>query len=81
MNGEYQHDSILLLKSINKKLDTLKYQPTLVKAFFIGIVGGFGAVLGATVVIAVMIAILQQFITVPVVGEYIKQIIEVVEHK
>jgi uncharacterized protein (DUF2062 family) len=81
MNGEFQHDSIVLLKSINKKLDRINTSPSLARSFFVGLVGGFAAVLGATVVIAIMIAVLQQFITVPVVGEYIKQIIEVVQRK
>jgi len=43
--------------------------------FFIGMAHGLGAFFGATVVIALMIIFLSKFQWVPVVGEFIVQII------
>jgi mannitol-specific phosphotransferase system IIBC component len=83
MNGNYYNDNIALLKDIDQKLEKIVHNTStnLVNAFLIGVVGGFGAFIGATLMIALLIAVLQHFITVPVIGQYIKEIIQVVQNK
>lgn len=68
------------LKSIDKKLDNLNHPP-LWRYFLQGLLTGLGTIIGATVLLAISIAILRNFITVPVVGEWISDIIEVVQNR
>ncbi len=46
-----------------------------------GIFSGIGFIVGSTVVIAIGVLLLRPFVTVPVIGELINDIIEVVESK
>lgn len=49
--------------------------------FVRGVFFGFGVLIGGTVVVALVIWILSHFVTIPLIGEYIRQIIEVIEAK
>jgi hypothetical protein len=45
-----------------------------------GIFFGFGTILGGTVVVALLVWLLGQFVGFPVIGEYIKQIVEAIQN-
>lgn len=45
-----------------------------------GIFFGFGTILGGTVVVALLVWLLGQFVGFPFVGEYIKHIVETIQH-
>jgi len=73
MNSE----QVQILNEINSNI--VKTRLTPFTAFRNGVLGGLGAALGATIVLAIIVGILSQLVSVPVVGQYIKQVIEVVE--
>lgn len=68
-----------LLKEINKNIIENKLTP--LEALRNGILSGLGAVLGATIILALLLGLLSQFVTVPVIGNYIKDIVDVVENR
>jgi len=45
-----------------------------------GIFFGFGTILGGTVLVALLVWLLGQFVGFPVVGEYIKHLVEAIQH-
>ena len=45
-----------------------------------GMARGFGAALGASLIFAIVLALASRMVTVPVVGEYVKDVIEFVRH-
>jgi len=47
--------------------------------FVRGLSFGFGVLIGGTVVAAAIVWLLGRFVTIPLIGEYIKQIIEVIQ--
>lgn len=48
--------------------------------FFRGIFFGFGTLLGGTVLVAILVALLSQFVDwFPIIGDYIQQIIDSME--
>lgn len=73
------NNEIQLLKEINKNIIHSKLTP--IESFRNGILSGLGAVLGATVVLAILLGVLSQLVSVPLIGEYVKQIVDVVESK
>lgn len=68
-----------ILRDINNNI--IKSKLTAFEAFRNGILSGLGAVLGATIVLAVLLGVLSQLVSVPVIGNYIKQIVDVVQEK
>ncbi len=68
-----------LLKELNLHLSQSIITPW--RAFRNGVLSGLGAVLGATVVLAILVGLLSTLDTVPIIGEYIKQIVDVVENR
>ena len=48
--------------------------------FMRGLFFGFGALIGGTLVVTVVVWFLGRFVTVPLIGEYIRQIIEVIQN-
>lgn len=73
-------ETLTVLKSIDEKLDNLNH-PTIWRSFFQGLLTGFGTVIGATILITIAITILQNFITVPLIGEWVSDIIEIVNSR
>ncbi len=71
--------SIALLTEISSNL--LKSKLTPWQAFRNGILSGLGAALGATLVLAILLGILSQLVSIPIVGNYIKQVVDVVDTK
>ena len=72
------------LKSINEKLD--KYfemqnnkKKQLFESFVWGISRGLGISVGIVILGTILILILKELVTLPVIGEYIAQIIEMVD--
>ena len=55
--------------------------PNIKASLINGIFNGVGFVIGSTVVIALVALVLRPFITVPVIGDMINDIIEVVESR
>ena len=49
--------------------------------FFRGMFFGFGTILGGTLLVALLIWFLSQFIGIPVVGDAVRQIIETIQNK
>lgn len=47
--------------------------------FIRGLSFGFGALVGGTLVVAIVAWFLGRFVTIPLIGEYIRQIIEVIQ--
>ena len=45
-----------------------------------GVFFGFGTILGGTVVVALLVWLLGQFVGFPVIGEYIKHLVEAIQH-
>lgn len=74
----YNAEVLNTLKSIDTQIRRFN-RLSLFTNFVQGLFYGLGFVLGTTVLLAIFIASLQQFLTVPLIGDYIKQIIEVVE--
>jgi hypothetical protein len=78
--SESKNELLQKLDEISKKLDKIEvvgFPRTLAN----GIVSGFGAVVGATILVAFVIWLLQQVDTVPLAGEYISDIIDVVQEE
>lgn len=68
-----------VLKEINNNI--LRTQITPFRAFRNGILSGLGAVLGATVVLALLLAVLSQFSSVPIIGNLIEPIVNEVRER
>ena len=47
--------------------------------FVRGLSFGFGALIGGTVVVTIVVWILGRFVSIPLIGEYIRQGIEVIQ--
>lgn len=75
---DVQKEQLEVLKDVRAKLTEIA-SPPIWRSFLNGLILGFGTVIGATVLIAILIAVLQNFISIPVVGNWISQIIEVVQ--
>ena len=68
------------LRRMNRLLYAISYGPRrYTLAFFSGIVRGLGALLGATVVFALLIGLLSRLDTVPLIGSYVTQVLEFVQ--
>lgn len=72
-------EQIKILQEISLKLDGIKKAPPLWRYLVQGSLIGLGSVLGATVIIAIVVALLKTFVSVPIVGEIITQIINLLE--
>ena len=69
------------LRRVNKLLTGMTAGPRrYTLAFLSGIARGLGAALGATVLFAIFLAILGRLNTVPLIGGYLKGVIEFIEH-
>ena len=74
-----------LTKAINRLSNLKAYQIYESKwklvwyRFIMGIAGGFGAIIGATMLIAFIIYVLSQFQWVPFIGDFIAQVIVYLE--
>lgn len=55
--------------------------PNIKASLINGIFSGIGFVIGSTIIIAVVALLLRPFITLPVIGDLINDIIEVVESR
>jgi len=75
-----QEDMSETLKSIDRRLKKILSLNLRVR-FVTGLVQGLGFILGTTVLLALTVLILRQFITVPVIGSWVGDIINVVERK
>ncbi|MFS8131066.1 MAG: DUF5665 domain-containing protein [Candidatus Dojkabacteria bacterium] len=75
-----QEDMSETLKSIDHRLKKLLSLNLRVR-FVTGLIQGLGFVLGTTVLLALTILILRQFITIPLIGQFVSEIINVVERK
>ena len=47
--------------------------------FFVGLARGFGIALGMTVVVALAAYMLSHLISIPIIGKYVAQIVEIVD--
>lgn len=77
------------LKAIRQELEAIRRHPSLeryqsrVKMIFYGFVKGvmtgFGTVIGATIIVSLFIYFLSQVEFVPIIGEWLKRVIEEIE--
>jgi hypothetical protein len=81
MDNNYQKTQIELLASIDQRLKKLNSSNGLHMDFLKGLIYGLGFIIGTTILFAVILFILRQFFTVPVIGEYVRQIVEFVQTK
>lgn len=68
-----------ILLSIYQKLDQ-QTRPNLLLHLLRGAATGLGITIGTSLIIAISILVLRQFVSVPVIGEFIVEIIEFVEN-
>lgn len=47
--------------------------------FLAGIMRGLGITIGATVIVALVVLVLRQFVSLPLIGEYIAKILDLVD--
>lgn len=66
------------LKKLNSKL---KQNYTFRKRFAMGVINGFGTVIGATVLVSLALLLLKQFATIDFVEPIVDRIIDVVEQR
>ena len=59
----------------------MKRDSTFGRRFLMGVVGGFGTVIGATVLVSLALLLLQQFATIDVIEPVVNRVIEVVDKK
>lgn len=70
------------LRRMNRLLYAITYGPRrYTLSFFSGITRGLGALLGATVVFALLIGLLSRLNTVPLIGGYVTQVLSFVQHQ
>lgn len=68
------------LRRMNRLLYGITYGPKrFTLSFFSGITRGLGAVLGATVVFALFVGALSYLDTTPIIGNYVKQILQIAQ--
>lgn len=77
---EVDEDMLTTLRSIDRSLQKIN-RIHVPRDFGRGLIQGLGFILGTTVLLALTILVLRQFLTVPVIGEWIKDVIEVVERR
>lgn len=66
---------------IEEYTDTIKYPKKLmVVNLMVGLSKGIGMALGFSVIAALLIVILQNMIDLPLIGEYIAKVLEVIEN-
>jgi hypothetical protein len=78
-NVNSSENEVEILKEISLKLDGIKKHPPLWRYLVQGMLVGLGSVIGATVIIAIIVALLKTFVSVPVIGEIITQIIALLD--
>ena len=59
----------------------LSNRKIILKNFLGGLAWGFGSVLGATIVVALLVGFLKTVNVIPVIGEFTSQIVEIVNQK
>ncbi|RMD76684.1 hypothetical protein D6810_03255 [Candidatus Dojkabacteria bacterium] len=71
-------EEIEILEKIYKELQR-QNKSNLILSFLRGLATGLGITIGTSILITILILVLRQFVSVPVIGEYIKDIVEFVE--
>jgi len=66
-------------KRLNRSITQLVRQQSMTKAFFRGVFTGLGSVVGATIVVAILALILRNIQLIPVIGEWVAQIVQYVQ--
>lgn len=72
------HELVLLRRSIDR--NTLAVQ-SVRRRFFFGLVNGFGAVIGATILVSIVLWILRPFSNTWFLGPFVKSVIHEVEDR
>lgn len=75
-----------VLKKISEELISIRKfleynKETYTGRFMLGVVSGFGAVIGATIVVALLVYILSKLATIELLRPFIEQIIDIVNRK
>ena len=69
------------VQAIRKDIHIYSKGESFKKRFLLGVVGGFGTVLGATVLVSLLIIVLNQFATIDVLKPIVERVIEIVDSK
>ena len=81
-NWRQSHKSNLKLKkSVDKLTNQIEKQNSPWWNLYLGIMNGFGVFIGGVIIVAIFIFILSKLNTVPVIGDYISKIVQIVERK
>ena len=81
-----ENSNNLILEKISKEIIEIrkvieKRQDTFMNRFLLGIVGGFGAVIGATLIVAILLYFLTKLATIDFLKPVIEQIIDIINSK
>ncbi len=79
-HGDLAYQFMSILKEMKDRLEKIQ-AVTPFRSFVNGVFAGLGTVVGATLIVALLLWILQQADTVPIIGSYISDIIDVVENR
>lgn len=76
---ERHHDEAALLAEMKRLRKELAKGNSSHRRFWMGVAGGFGTVIGATVVVAVVLFILTKLASIEVIKPFVEQIVHIVE--
>jgi len=80
---ERQHhlDDTILVREMKKLRLELEAMNSFMRRFSLGVLTGFGTVVGATVVVALVVFILSKLATIETIKPFVEQIVHIVENK
>ena len=67
------------LKRLNRSITQLVKQQGMTRSFLRGVSMGLGSVVGATIVVAILALVLRNVQLIPVIGDWVSQILEYVQ--
>lgn len=78
---ERHHDENALINELKKVRKELSKSNSAHRKFWMGVTTGFGTVIGATVVVAIVLFILTQLASIEVIKPFVEQIVHIVENR
>ncbi|MFA7253350.1 MAG: DUF5665 domain-containing protein [Patescibacteria group bacterium] len=79
VNKKSENDTLII--SVDRLTYQLEKRNSPWWNLFLGIISGFGVFIGGVILVAVLIFILSKLNTVPVIGDYISKIVNVVDQR
>lgn len=66
-------------RHLSHNIASLIKQQGITRSFFRGVAAGLGSVVGATIVVAILALVLRNIQLIPVIGDWVAQIVEYVK--